>query len=187
MPDDAFDLGLAARVEAVHERNADVDFGGLAVGVSRCGPLARGFETAHPLPGSALRSNVTRGFASTRRRTQPPDHRFQIGRPSRRAARRMSLQAIAAAQSSFQRRPFLRMGMMAVPPPHYPQGAVLAHLEHVGSGLLCRCAERGDPEVWATRDHEHGSGQPVHVLCLGRLSSPLRPAPINGWQGPVPR
>ncbi len=47
MSGDAFDPGLAERVEAVHECNADVDFGGLAVGVSRCGPLAKGFETAH--------------------------------------------------------------------------------------------------------------------------------------------
>lgn len=31
---DAFDLGLAERVEAVHEGNADMDLGGLVVGVS---------------------------------------------------------------------------------------------------------------------------------------------------------
>ena len=31
---DAFDLSLAEDVEAVHECDADVDFGGLAVGVS---------------------------------------------------------------------------------------------------------------------------------------------------------
>ena len=30
--------------------------------------------------------------------------------------RRMSLRALAAGQFSFQRRPFVRMGMMAVPP-----------------------------------------------------------------------
>ena len=31
---DALDLGGAEGIEAVHERDADVDFGGLAVGVS---------------------------------------------------------------------------------------------------------------------------------------------------------
>ena len=48
----------------------------------------------------------------------------------------------------------------------HPQGSVLAHLKHSGGGLLRRCTERSDPQVRPARDHEHGPGQPVHVVCL---------------------
>jgi putative transposase len=39
----------------------------------------------------------------------------------------------------------------------HPQGFGLAHLEHAGGRLLRRGAERGDPQVRPTRDHEHGA------------------------------
>ena len=44
---EAFDLGVAECVEAVHECDADVDFGSLSVRVSRGDPFTEGFETAH--------------------------------------------------------------------------------------------------------------------------------------------
>jgi len=45
--DDADDFGGAEGVEAVHEGDADVDFGGLAVGVC-CGDVfAAGLEASH--------------------------------------------------------------------------------------------------------------------------------------------
>jgi len=37
----------------------------------------------------------------------------------------------------------------------HAQGAGLAYLQHVGSGLLRRSVERSDPKVRAARDHEH--------------------------------
>jgi len=43
----ADDLGGAEGVEAVHEGDADVDFGGLSVGVSCHDTLAEGFQAAH--------------------------------------------------------------------------------------------------------------------------------------------
>lgn len=50
----------------------------------------------------------------------------------------------------------------------HAQGAGLAHLEHAGGRLLRRSDERGDPQVRPARDHEHRSGQPVHLLRLDR-------------------
>lgn len=44
---DANDLGGSEGVEAVHEGDADVDFGGLSVGVSCHDTLAEGLEAAH--------------------------------------------------------------------------------------------------------------------------------------------
>ena len=43
----AFDLGDAEIVEAVHESDTDVDFGGLAVGVSSGDAFAEGFQASH--------------------------------------------------------------------------------------------------------------------------------------------
>ena len=43
----ADDLGGAEGIEAVDECDGDVDFGGLAVGVSRGDALAEGLEAAH--------------------------------------------------------------------------------------------------------------------------------------------
>ena len=37
------------------------------------------------------------------------------------------------------------------------------------------------------RDHEHGSGQPVHVLRLDRPAPPIRRAHLDGWERPIPR
>ena len=49
----ADDLGGAEGIEAVDECDADVDFGGLAVGVSRGDALAEGLEAAHLGLGAA--------------------------------------------------------------------------------------------------------------------------------------
>jgi hypothetical protein len=56
----ADDLGGNAGVEAVHEGDADVDFGGLAVGVSCGDAFAKGLPAADPLTGSRLRANDER-------------------------------------------------------------------------------------------------------------------------------
>jgi hypothetical protein len=56
----ADDLGGAKGVEAVHECDADLDFGGLAVGVSCGDAFAKDLQSAHPLPGSRLRANNER-------------------------------------------------------------------------------------------------------------------------------
>lgn len=58
------DLGGAEYIEAIDEGDADLDFSGLVIGVSCGDAFTNDFEAAHPLVGSALRSNVTRGFAS---------------------------------------------------------------------------------------------------------------------------
>lgn len=55
---DANDLGGAEGVEAVHERDADVDFGGLAVGVAGGDAFAEGLEAAH------LRFDAATGMVS---------------------------------------------------------------------------------------------------------------------------
>lgn len=44
----AYDLDGVEGVEAVHECDTEVDFGGLAVWVSCCDALAEGFQAAHP-------------------------------------------------------------------------------------------------------------------------------------------
>ena len=59
--------------------------------------------------------------------------------PKRWVARRISLRALAAGQSSFQRRPFLRIGMMAVLPS-----------EH-GQAVIDTCAQAGIPAWEAGR------------------------------------
>ena len=43
----AFDLGGAEGVEAVHQGDADVDLGCLAVGIPQCDPFAEGFQIPH--------------------------------------------------------------------------------------------------------------------------------------------
>jgi hypothetical protein len=52
---------------------------------------------------------------------------------------------------------------------------------------LHRGAERGHPQVRPARDHEHGSGQPIHVLRLDGSAASIWRAHIDGWEGPVPR
>lgn len=64
----AFDLGLAESVEAVHNGDADVDFGGLAVRVSRCDPLPEGFEV-EPVKRHRFERTGEGIFASIRLRT----------------------------------------------------------------------------------------------------------------------
>jgi hypothetical protein len=53
-------------------------------------------------------------LASIRLRAWYPVQRFQNALPSYRVACRVSLRARAAGQSSFHRRPFLRIGMIGV-------------------------------------------------------------------------
>ena len=45
----------------------------------------------------------------------------------------------------------------------YPQGSVLADLEHAGGRLLCRRADRGRPQVRAVRDNEYRSRIPERI------------------------
>ena len=55
MSSDADDFGGAEHVEGVNSGNSDVDFGGLAVGVSGGDALTEGFQASHlglcPAPG----------------------------------------------------------------------------------------------------------------------------------------
>ena len=53
--------------------------------------------------------------------------------------------------------------------PVHPKGCGVADIEHAGSGLPRRGIERGGPQVWLAADHEHGSGQSVHIFCPDRL------------------
>ena len=75
----------------------------MAIGVSRGDPLAEALEAAHLSLDPT--SGVVAGQALPRR-----------ARPKCIEARRISFLALAARPSSFQARPFLRMGMTAVPP-----------------------------------------------------------------------
>lgn len=102
----ANDLGRSDGREAVHQCDADLDFGRLAVSaVWRSGSLA-----AMRSP-KALRHLI---FASIRLRTWYTVHRFQNARPYCRVARRVSFLAIAAGLCSFHGHPFLRIGAHAV-------------------------------------------------------------------------
>jgi hypothetical protein len=56
----ANDFGGAECVEAIDEGNPDLDFGGLAVGVSCSDALTEGLEAAHPLPSHGLPANHER-------------------------------------------------------------------------------------------------------------------------------
>ena len=92
-----------------------MDFGGLAVGGE---PLERRWSerqwrTAAMRSPKDLRPRI---LASARLRMWYPVHRFQNARPSWRVARRVSLRARAAGQSFFHGLPFLRIGMIGVPP-----------------------------------------------------------------------
>ena len=121
------DLGGAEGFEAVHEGNADVDFCGLSVGGE---PLTRhwservaGGRATGPSDHRRRRTAMMRSpkafrqriFASIRLRAWYPVQRFQKALPWYRVARRVSFPVRAAGQSSFQRRPFLRIGMIGVP------------------------------------------------------------------------
>ncbi len=54
------DLGGAERVEAVHEGDADLDFGDLTIRISWHDPLAKALQAVHLLPGSGLLANHER-------------------------------------------------------------------------------------------------------------------------------
>ena len=101
---DANDLGGAEGREAVHQGDADVDFGGLAVGISCADAFSEGLEaepvsatgSSEPARASWLRSGFVRGIRSSVSRTL--DHSagwragFRFGRrlpdsPLSRAAR----------------------------------------------------------------------------------------------------
>jgi hypothetical protein len=69
----------------------------------------------------------------------------------------------------------------------YSEGAGLADIEHAGSRLLRRGAERGDPQVRPARDHEHRSGLTVHVLRMDRPAETGRHPDLDGRQGALPR
>ena len=79
-----------------------MDFGGLAVGVSRGDAFAEGLEASHFGLGAAA------GVVS---RPPLPERPAVVARGAR-----VSFRAVAAGQSSFHGRPFLRIGMIAVPP-----------------------------------------------------------------------
>ena len=65
----------------------------------------------------------------------------------------------------------------------HPESAGLAHLQHAGSRLLRRSAERGDPPLRRARDHEHRSRVAVHVLRLDRPAETGRHPVLDGRQG----
>ena len=44
-------------------------------------------------------------------------------------------------------------------------------------------AKIGDPQVRLARDHEHGSGQPVHVLRMDRPTETGGHPVLDGWKG----
>lgn len=69
----------------------------------------------------------------------------------------------------------------------YPQGSVLADLEHAGGRLLRRSAERGHPQVRPARDNEYRSRIPVHVLRLDGSAPPVWGADLDGWERLIPR
>ena len=69
----------------------------------------------------------------------------------------------------------------------YPDGSVVADLEHAGGRFLCRSTERGDLSVRTARHHEPRSRISVHVVCLDRLPAPVRYPHLNGRKGSLPR
>ena len=94
------DFGGAEGVEAVHDgdANANVDFGGLTVGLSSGDALSEGLEAAHP------RLDAAAGVV--------PRPAFPEG-PALISGRAQGLVAArAAAQSFFHGGPFLRIGMI---------------------------------------------------------------------------
>lgn len=93
-------FGSAERVEAVDDGEANLDFCGLAVGLSGGVALTGGFEAPHLCLDPV--SSMVSGPALP--------ERLAIGR----VARRVSFLAIAPGQSSFQGRPFFRIGMIAI-------------------------------------------------------------------------
>ena len=158
-------------------KDEDLDFGGLAVGVFRGDTLPEGLEAAHPLPGNGLPANHDRV------RLDPAScvvsvQRFQNARPQCRVARRVSFLAIAAGQSSYHGRPFLRIGMIAVAWRSIPLVHVNMHCRAVDGGVAaagvtsairCHGADIfpfGDP---VEQVRQHGA---VTVAAGGELHRP---------------
>ena len=65
----------------------------------------------------------------------------------------------------------------------YPDGSIVADIEHAGDRLLRRSAERGDLSVRTTGHHEQRSRISVHILRLDRPPTPVRHQHLNGRQG----
>ena len=87
-------------VEAVDEGDADLDFSGLAVWVSCRYALAKGFEAPH------LRFDPAPGVVSF---PTLPERPAEVP-----CGAQVLFLTIAAGQSSFHGRPFLRIGMIGV-------------------------------------------------------------------------
>ena len=116
----AFGLGGAERLEAGHEeqvnaigsgepatrRGSGLQLSGGPDLVRRCVPQT--LSGTSSLPPSGFGRDIRTSIS--RRRNRPRR------RPRRCVALRISLRAVAAGQSSRHRRPFLRRGMIAVPP-----------------------------------------------------------------------
>ena len=109
----AFDLGGAGCIETVDKCNADLDLGCLTVRVACCDAFAEGLEVGQvnatgsrePARSSLLRSGFGRDIQPLVSRPLVPDAVFEdLVAGSRGRA------------SSRHRRPFLRIGMTAVPP-----------------------------------------------------------------------
>lgn len=79
----ADDLGGAEGVDAVHQCDADADFGGLSVGVPGGDPLSEGLEATHlrfdPVAGvTSIPSVALAGSMSTRRVSGPSARRYRF-------------------------------------------------------------------------------------------------------------
>ncbi len=121
--------GIAELGVTVQDGAANLDLGNLTVEVPCHELLAQRFHTMHPLTDRALRSNVPRGFVSTRLRRWYPLHRRQSAQPRYFAARSTSFRgepwvaigsramANAPAVMVVQGFAFLRAGMTEWAPP----------------------------------------------------------------------
>ena len=63
----------------------------------------------------------------------------------------------------------------------YPDGSVVADLEHAGRELLRRGAERSHLPVRTTGHHEQRPGIAVHLICVDRPLAALGRPHIHGW------
>jgi transposase-like protein len=68
-----------------------------------------------------------------------------------------------------------------------PKGSRVSAVDHDRGRLLRRGVARGDRQVRTTRDHEHGSGQPVHRNRVHRRAPPAWHRSQNGRARPVAR
>ena len=66
-----------------------------------------------------------------------------------------------------------------------PEGTGMAVVDDAGNRTLCRSSEKGDAPSWQARDHEYGSGQPVHINRPHQDTEGRRHPDQHGRQGRV--